>query len=103
MSPWYTGYHKGASLYDGTHLKFYPDDPDIVASFAFRIYRKQAIVSLRDQRERTWMAEWSVPLSESKERRAVVSEQAGEQNKIAMVVVAQRHDAEHDHAGAIAS
>jgi Calcineurin-like phosphoesterase len=63
MSPWYTGYHKGASLYDGTDLKFYPDDPDIVASFAFRIYRKQAIVRLRDHRERTWMAEWAVPLS----------------------------------------
>ncbi len=63
MSPWYTGYHKGASLYDGTDLKFYPDDPDIVASFAFRIYRKQAIVRLRDHRERTWMAEWIVPLS----------------------------------------
>jgi 3',5'-cyclic AMP phosphodiesterase CpdA len=64
MSPWYTGYHKGASLNeDGTVLEFYPDDPDFIVSFAFHIYRDRALMRLRDHRSRSWMAQWDVPFN----------------------------------------
>jgi len=63
MSPWYTGFHRGVILHEGTNLNYNADDPDLVVSFAIRIYRNQAIIKLRDHRERTWMAQWTVPLS----------------------------------------
>jgi len=63
MSPWYTGFHKGASLNeDGTIFDFDPDDPDLIVSFAFHIYRDQALIRLRDHKSRNWLAEWNVPL-----------------------------------------
>jgi 3',5'-cyclic AMP phosphodiesterase CpdA len=63
MSPWYTGYHKGANLDEnGTTFTFDPDDPDVIVSFAFRIYRNQALIRLRDHRTSTWMAQWVIPL-----------------------------------------
>jgi 3',5'-cyclic AMP phosphodiesterase CpdA len=62
MSPWYTGFHKGTSLFDnGGSFHFHLDDPDVVVSFAIRIYRDQTIIRLRDHRQRRWMAEWIVP------------------------------------------
>ncbi|MGZ3609602.1 MAG: metallophosphoesterase family protein [Ktedonobacteraceae bacterium] len=62
MSPWYTGFHKGASLNaDGTIFEFDPDDPDLIVSFAFHIYRDQALIRLRDHKSRNWLAEWNVP------------------------------------------
>ncbi len=62
MSPWYTGYHRGARL-DSDGFKYAADDPDVIVSFAIRIYRDRAVIGLRDHRARTWMAEWVVPLS----------------------------------------
>ena len=63
MSPWYTGFHKGATLNgDGTIFEFDPDDPDLIVSFAFHIYRDQALIRLRDHRSRSWMAQWNIPL-----------------------------------------
>ena len=63
MSPWYTGFHKGATLNeDGTIFEFDPDDPDLIVSFAFHIYRDQALIRLRDHKSRNWLAEWNVPL-----------------------------------------
>ena len=63
MSPWYTGFHKGATLNeDGTIFEFDPDDPDLIVSFAFYIYRDQALIRLRDHKSRNWLAEWNVPL-----------------------------------------
>ena len=63
MSPWYTGFHKGASLNeDGTVFEFDPDDPDLIVSFAFHIYRDRALIRLRDHRLRSWMAQWNIPL-----------------------------------------
>ncbi len=63
MSPWYTGFHKGASLdEDGSKFEFQPDDPDVSVSFAIRIYRGQAIIKLRDHKARTWMAQWNISL-----------------------------------------
>jgi len=63
MSPWYTGFHKGASLNeDGTVFEFAPDDPDIIVSFAFHIYRDRVLIRLRDHSSRSWMAQWNIPL-----------------------------------------
>jgi len=63
MSPWYTGFHKGATFNEnGEVFEFSPDDPDYIVSFAFHIYRDQALVGLRDHKSRTWMAQWNVPL-----------------------------------------
>ena len=63
MSPWYTGFHKGASLNeDGSEFEFQPDEPDVVVSFAIHIYRNQAVIGLRDHKARTWMAQWNIPL-----------------------------------------
>lgn len=63
MSPWYTGFHKGASLDDdGNRFEFQPDDPDVLVSFAIRIYRDRAVIGLRDHRARAWMAQWTVPM-----------------------------------------
>jgi Calcineurin-like phosphoesterase len=62
MSPWYTGFHKGANLNeDATVLEFHPDDPDLIASFAFHIYRDRALIRLRNHTSRNWMAQWNVP------------------------------------------
>ncbi len=66
MSPWYTGFHKGASLDDGGRFEFHPDDPDVLVSFAIRIYRNHAVIGLRDHRDRVWMAQWTVPTYFSK-------------------------------------
>ena len=64
MSPWYTGFHKGAALHEnGAVFEFSPDDPDYIASFAFHIYRDKALIRLRDHRSRTWMGQWSVQLN----------------------------------------
>ena len=63
MSPWYTGFHKGATLNEeGTIFEFDPDVPDLIISFAFQIYRNQALIRLRDHRSRSWLAEWNIPL-----------------------------------------
>ncbi|HXZ05832.1 MAG TPA: metallophosphoesterase [Ktedonobacteraceae bacterium] len=63
MSPWYTGFHKGAALNeDGTIFKFDLDNPDLIVSFAFHIYRDQALIRLRDHRSCSWMAQWNIPL-----------------------------------------
>ncbi len=64
MSPWYTGYHKGVSLGEARKgFTFSPDDPDLVVSFAIHIYRDQAIIRLREHRQRRWLAEWIVSLN----------------------------------------
>ena len=63
MSPWYTGYHKGARLSDDcVTCEYTADEPDVLVSFAIQIYRHKAIIRLRDHRARSWMAEWVVPL-----------------------------------------
>lgn len=61
MSPWYTGFHKGATLNeDGKVFEFEPDDPDLIVSFAFHIYRDRALIRLRDHMSRSWMAQWNI-------------------------------------------
>jgi hypothetical protein len=64
MSPWYTGFHKGATLSeDGTLFEYIPDDPDFIVSFAFHIYRDRAWIRLRDHRSHAWLAQWNVPFN----------------------------------------
>ena len=64
MSPWYTGFHKGALLKeDGTVFEFDPDDPDIIVSFSFHVYRDRVLIQLRDHRSRSWMEQWDIPLT----------------------------------------
>lgn len=63
MSPWYTGRHRGPRLSaDRLSLEYYPDDPDVLATFAVRVYRHGAIIGVRDHRARQWLAWWTVPL-----------------------------------------
>jgi 3',5'-cyclic AMP phosphodiesterase CpdA len=64
MSPWYTGLGKGASARDdSTAFSYQADEPDLVISFAFHIYRDHARISLRDHREQRWLTQWEVPLT----------------------------------------
>lgn len=64
MSSWFTGFEKEPGRNEAhTAFEFYVDEPDLVISFAFHIYRDKAIVRLRDHREQRWMAQWDVPLS----------------------------------------
>ncbi len=63
MSPWYTGRHHGPRWSaNRLQLEYVPDDPDILASFAVRIYPHHALIRLRDHRARQWLAQWRVPL-----------------------------------------
>ena len=63
MSPWYTGFHKGARLNDdSTRYDYTPDVPDVLASFSVQVYRAKAIIRLRDHIARNWLAEWVVPI-----------------------------------------
>src|SRR6202035_3447559 len=64
MSPWYTGRHRGPRLSaDHLSLEYYPDDPDVLLSFAVHIYRSHMAIGARDHRARLWLAQWNIPLS----------------------------------------
>ena len=65
MSPWYTGRHRGIRRgkqgnAGGTTLEYFPDEPDMLVSFAVRIYRQQAVIRVRDHRTRQWLAQWVI-------------------------------------------
>jgi 3',5'-cyclic AMP phosphodiesterase CpdA len=63
MSPWYTGVHRGPYLSaDRLSLDYHPDDPDVLATFAVRVYANAAIICVRDHRTRQWLTQWTVPL-----------------------------------------
>jgi len=63
MSPWYTGFHKGAHLSDdGNTCDYIADEPDVQATFAVQVYSNKAIIRLRDHRARSWMADGWRPL-----------------------------------------
>ena len=64
MSPWFTGYEKEPGrTSEKNSFDFYIDEPDLVVSFAFHIYRNYVTIRLRNHRENTWMAQWQVPLA----------------------------------------
>jgi len=63
MSPWYTGVRHGPRLSpDSLSLEYYSDNPDVLASFAIRVYRNTAVIAARDHHTRQWLAKWHVPL-----------------------------------------
>lgn len=63
MSPWYTGVHRGPYLnVDRLSLDYHPDDPDVLATFAVRVYANSAIIRARDHRTRKWLTQWTAPL-----------------------------------------
>jgi hypothetical protein len=64
MSPWYTGTHTGPRLSpESTTVQYVPDDPDVVTTFAVRVYRQQASIRVREHRTRRWLKEWIVPIN----------------------------------------
>ena len=63
MCPWYTGRHRGRRLSaDRLSLEYYPDDPDVLASFGVKIYHHQALIRVRDHRTRQWLVQSRVPI-----------------------------------------
>jgi 3',5'-cyclic AMP phosphodiesterase CpdA len=63
MSPWYTGTHTGPHLStERTTVKYVPDDPDVVTTFAVRVYRQRVSIRVREHRTRRWLKEWIVPI-----------------------------------------
>lgn len=63
MSPWYTGVHRGPRLStDRLSLQYYPDEPDVLATFGIHVYQNSAVIGARDHRTRQWLAKWHVPL-----------------------------------------
>ncbi|GCE47863.1 calcineurin-like phosphoesterase family protein [Thermosporothrix hazakensis] len=59
MSPWYTGTH-GATRFDGETLIYTPDEPHVIPSFQFQIYRDRAVIRVRDHFSKCWLKEWLV-------------------------------------------
>lgn len=62
MSPWYTGRHRGIRRSaDRTTLEYRADEPDVLASFAMHIYRKKAVIGVRDHLTHQWLTQWVIP------------------------------------------
>ncbi|HVB74174.1 MAG TPA: metallophosphoesterase [Ktedonobacteraceae bacterium] len=62
MSPWYTGRHRGPRLSaDRLQLEYYPDDPDVLVSFALHVYPSKILIGARDHRTHQWLAQWTIP------------------------------------------
>jgi 3',5'-cyclic AMP phosphodiesterase CpdA len=63
MSPWFTGNNKEPGRHaESNGFDFHLDEPDLVVSFAFQVYRNYVTVRLRNHSESQWMAQWHVPL-----------------------------------------
>ena len=63
MSPWYTGRHTGPRLEEnGATATYVPDEPDILPTFAIRVYSNHASIRIRDHKSQQWLKEWRVPL-----------------------------------------
>lgn len=64
MSPWYTGTRKGPKFnLDHTSVQYIADEPNVLPSFAIRLYRDHAEIRVRDHLTRRWLKEWSVPIA----------------------------------------
>jgi 3',5'-cyclic AMP phosphodiesterase CpdA len=61
MSPWYTGWHKGPSLSRG-RVTYALDMPDMIPTFAVRLFAEEAVIRVREHRTKTWLKEWRVSL-----------------------------------------
>jgi len=63
MSPWYTGRGTGARPGPTPQtFNYVIDTPDVLPTFAVRIYRHQASIRVRDHLSKQWLKEWLVPL-----------------------------------------
>ncbi len=63
MSPWYTGRHKGPRINADGSVQYLPDEPDVLPTFAIRVYQQQISIRVRDHHTRQWLKEWRVPRS----------------------------------------
>jgi hypothetical protein len=61
MSPWYTGRHKDPQINPDGTLQYTPDNPDVLPTFAIRIYSQQVSIRVRDHHTQQWLKEWRVP------------------------------------------
>ncbi len=61
MSPWYTGRHKDPQINTDGTLQYTPDNPDVLPTFAIRIYSQQVSIRVRDHHTQQWLKEWRVP------------------------------------------
>ena len=65
MSPWYTGTKTGIRLSEeNTKATYVPDAPDVIPTFAVRMYRDKVTIRVRDHRTRRWLKEWQITLRE---------------------------------------
>ncbi len=63
MSPWYTGTKTGLRLSeDNTGAIYIPDTPNVIPTFAVRVYQDKAIIRVREHFTRRWLKEWQVAL-----------------------------------------
>lgn len=61
MSPWYTGTHTGPRVSEGgAVVNYVPDDPNVIATFAVRVYQDRAVIRLRDHMSKQWLKSWTV-------------------------------------------
>ncbi len=61
MSPWYTGRNAGPRLNaDHTRLEYRPDNPDVQATFAIRMYEHTVVIRAREHKTRQWLERWEV-------------------------------------------
>lgn len=63
MSPWYTGTKTGLRLSEeNTKAVYIPDSPNVIPTFAVRIYPDKAVIRVREHLSRRWLKEWDIPL-----------------------------------------
>ncbi len=63
MSPWYTGTHTGPRLSaDLQTFSYTPDEPNIVPTFAIRLYPDHINIRVREHLTRQWLKEWNIPI-----------------------------------------
>ncbi len=63
MSPWYTGTKTGLRLSeDTTKATYIPDDPNVIPTFAIRVYQEKAVIRVREHLTQRWLKEWEVAL-----------------------------------------
>ena len=63
MSPWYTGTKTGLHLSEAnTKAVYIPDNPNVIPTFAVRIYQDKAVIRVREHLSRRWLKEWDIAL-----------------------------------------
>ncbi len=61
MSPWYTGTHTGPYRDpESRAMMYHADTPDVIPTFAVRLFEEQTIIRVRDHRTQRWLKEWTI-------------------------------------------